>query len=393
MLAGQHPHCEAPGSEHRSYKLSVLTLQTSRKRYKRYKGENPQGRTFVSFVPFVSFSTLMAFALLLLLLLIVFPAALCAQTVEAVGIRAQGMGGAFTAVADDASATWWNPAGLAAGAYFNLILELTNQEEPSSSAAVPGWRATSRGFAVAYPALGLSYYRLRISEIQPSGSTAAGAPGRQDPGTEKVRLRATTWNQFGATVGQSLGAHVVVASTVKLVRAGSAVDVQDRTAASRDSADDLSPPSETHAGLDVGAMAKFGHLTLGVSVRNATEPSFGSGDNRFTLDRQARAGIALTALTAAIGQLTIDADADITHTTTVFGGERRFGAGAELWTMSRRLGLRGGVAGWFPGEVRLAPSGGVSVAVRQGIYVDAQVTGRGGEEVRVGWGSALRVTF
>ena len=30
-----------------------------------------------------------------------------------VGARASGMGDAYTAVAEDASATWWNPAGLA----------------------------------------------------------------------------------------------------------------------------------------------------------------------------------------------------------------------------------------------------------------------------------------
>jgi hypothetical protein len=29
------------------------------------------------------------------------------------GARSEGMGGAFTAVADDAYATYWNPAGLA----------------------------------------------------------------------------------------------------------------------------------------------------------------------------------------------------------------------------------------------------------------------------------------
>jgi len=34
------------------------------------------------------------------------------QTFDVVGTRALGMGGAFVAVADDASATWWNPAGL-----------------------------------------------------------------------------------------------------------------------------------------------------------------------------------------------------------------------------------------------------------------------------------------
>src|SRR5689334_2120727 len=40
-----------------------------------------------------------------------------AQLFEAVGTRAQGLGGAFVAVADDATASWWNPAGLATGAY------------------------------------------------------------------------------------------------------------------------------------------------------------------------------------------------------------------------------------------------------------------------------------
>ncbi len=39
-----------------------------------------------------------------------------AQIYETVGIRAQGMAGAFVAVADDSTATWWNPAGLATGA-------------------------------------------------------------------------------------------------------------------------------------------------------------------------------------------------------------------------------------------------------------------------------------
>ena len=37
-----------------------------------------------------------------------------AQTFEAVGTRAAGMAGAFVAVADDASAAYWNPAGFAA---------------------------------------------------------------------------------------------------------------------------------------------------------------------------------------------------------------------------------------------------------------------------------------
>src|ERR1700681_2567194 len=86
-----------------------------------------------------------------------------AQEYEAIGIRAQGMGGAFVAVADDATASWWNPAGLASGAYFNGILEYGRPALSSPTTAVE----------LAFPALGVSYSRLTISEIQPIGSTAA----------------------------------------------------------------------------------------------------------------------------------------------------------------------------------------------------------------------------
>ena len=46
------------------------------------------------------------------LFLIGLPVVASAQFIEAVGVRALGMGGAFVAVANDSSATWWNPAGL-----------------------------------------------------------------------------------------------------------------------------------------------------------------------------------------------------------------------------------------------------------------------------------------
>src|SRR5262245_30125426 len=140
-----------------------------------------------------------------------------AQMPEAVGVRAQGMGGAFTALADDASATWWNPAGVAAGAYFNSIVDVAHQqqprdERPTPAGAIPGWKADVRGFAVAYPALGLSYYRVQLSEISAASPIDATAGDRQDQGSTKVRLRSLTLNEFGATVGQSIGNHLVIAS-------------------------------------------------------------------------------------------------------------------------------------------------------------------------------------
>src|SRR4051812_9554159 len=166
-----------------------------------------------------------------------------AQPVDSVGVRAQGMGGAFTAVADDATATWWNPAGMAGGAYFNALLEFgTNREPPTDGDDLilrPAARADTRSLAVAFPSLGLSYYHLRVSDRRPQISTGTAAGVRQEGGAAEVRLRSLVLNQFGASVGQSLGSHLVVATTVKLVYGGAVSQVQPAAGGSLDAATEL----------------------------------------------------------------------------------------------------------------------------------------------------------
>ena len=293
---------------------------------------------FVSFVAFVSF---------------VRPPEARAQTSDLVGVRALGMAGAFTAVADDATATWWNPAGLAGGAYFSAILEYAHPKDQPGE----GLRGVSLGF----PALGLSYYRLPPGQAR-STSTAAVGGNRQDEGGLSV---------YGATVGQSLGNHLVLGSTVKLLRA-----------------------AETKGGLDMGAMAVFGRARLGLMVRNVTEPEFGSGPEAVKLHRHARAGAAVTTGSRGIiGDLTVAVDADLVKTPTVLGDERRLAGGAEIWGLRRRVGVRGGISGSTIGPRRSSLSGGVSAVLRPGTFVEAELTGGGSDEARRGWGIALRVTF
>jgi hypothetical protein len=340
-------------------------------------------RAFLSFVSLISF----------------FVAALLsrpahAQPSDAVGIRAQGMAGAFTAVANDATATWWNPAGLAAGPFFNAILESSGRRQPVDVDATPAWRLGSRGISVAYPALGLSYYRLQINEIRPVTSTDEAAPGRQDRGTVPVRLRSMILNQYGATVGQSVGEHFVLASTLKLTTGHAASsEVLPRSSASFDLAERLEARRETHSGLDLGAMARFGGITIGVAARDLTEPAFGIGDDQFTLQRRIRAGIAYgSAHGRGADGVTVAADVDLTSATTATGDERRLAAGAEMWQLSRRLGLRGGIGLDTIGDARPSGSAGASIALRSGTYVDAEIT-VGADETRRGWGAALRVTF
>lgn len=272
-----------------------------------------------------------------------------AQTFETVGIRAQGMAGAFVAIADDATATWWNPAGLASGAFFSGIVERGAARAPSDDATL--------GISFVVPSLGLSYYRLRTSEIVP-----AGAPGLQN------RLPTFVLDEVGATLGQSIGNHFVLASTLRLVRA-----------------------DETRLDVDIGAMVKLGSARVGMVVKHVHEPDLTIDGNRLaSFDRQVRVGAAYV---PQPGKVSLNAaiDADLTTTPTVFGNARHLAGGGELW-LERRLGVRAGVSVNTVDQARPSFSAGASAAIQKGFFIDAQLT-RGDDPVKEGWGFSLRVTF
>jgi hypothetical protein len=284
---------------------------------------------------------------------VVGPQAASAQIYENIGIRAQGMSGAFVAVADDATTTWWNPAGLASGGYFNGILEFDRVDTPAGTRA--------RAFALNVPSLGLSYYRLALNGMRLTDTTGTASANREDQGV---------LSQFGATVGQSVGAHLILGSTLKLVHA----------------------LGETRADLDTGAMAAFGQVRLGVAVKNLRAPGFSDGDSRLDLSRQVRAGASVKAGAANRAEITAAIDADLTTTPTAAGDERHLATGVEAWLVNRSVGLRAGVGMNTIGDSRRSGSVGASVGLRAGLYLDGQLT-RGSDQVRNGWGFALRVTF
>lgn len=317
-----------------------------------------------------------------------------AQGFDAVGTRAQGMAGAFVAVADDATATWWNPAGLASGAYLSAILERGQNREPSDAAiSGPAVRNSTSGFALAYPAMGLSYYRLRVSEIAPADSIGAAGPGRQDQGTASSVLRSVATTAFGATFGQSLGSHVVLASTVRLLRAGAVVSQDLSGVDPLDRADDFDVPRQTKTDLDIGALLRFRGVRLGGALKHVGEPAFGDGDARIVLKRQARAGIALTrGRTGVFDSLVGAVDLDVTSAPTAFGEERRVAAGGEVAFAGSRVLLRGGVSTPATGERRWTKSTGASVALRKGFFVDSAITPGNGAS-RSGWSVSLRSAF
>jgi hypothetical protein len=292
------------------------------------------------------------------LLALAFSTSATAQIYESAGTRAQGMGGAFVAVADDASATWWNPAGIGPGAYFSAIAEYSRLEDPAG-----GLR--SAGIAAAFPALGLSYYRVSAVKsgfVAPSPSTAAAGGDRKD---------LVGVDQFGASVGQSVGDHLVVATTLKLLHGA----------------------SHFRGDLDAGAMLLAGRARVGLVVKNVVAPRLGEGPDAVSLPRQARAGMALAVPGRRwLGETTVAIDADLSRTATVYGDARHLAAGAETWVLNRRAGMRGGMSVNTAGSKDVAGSVGVSVALRSGMFVEGQVTA-GADRLRRGWGFGARVTF
>ena len=260
------------------------------------------------------------------------------------------MGGAFVALADDSSATWWNPAGLAAGPFLDLAVG----RAPEAS-----W------FTAGIPPFGASYYRLGVSR-NPTGDGPAGRQGRA------VGIPAPhVASQLGATLVQTIVDGVHAGVTVKFVRGGPEGEGSTST-----------------GDLDVGLLAVVGAFRFGAVARNVRAPVVGD----IRLDRQVRIGAAFDAERAGLAPVTVAIDADLHEYTTAFGSRRVVSIGAERWLSDRRVGLRAGARINTAGSRDGAATIGTSLALRAGLYVDGHVVIGGSADER-GWGVAGRVSF
>jgi hypothetical protein len=334
-----------------------------------------------------------------------------AQTIAAVGTRALGMGGAFVAVADDASATYWNPAGLPSGATFSAIFDAnTDDLVPGGDDGAPvtpesrAERLTGRALALATPALGFSYYRIESIRLGPAGPADEAAADRQEE-IAPPQGTALTVQQYGVTLVQTLVPGLNVGSTVKIVH-GRAARLAQVPATTIDAALDLTQELERdgtmRVDLDAGVMVAAGPIRIGVVGRNLTEPRFDTGEavagaevDRLVLERQVRLGVAVTPGHLAEvpnAPTTIAFDVDLQETAGTFGEERQVAFGGEQWLADRRIGLRAGIRfNWVRRDERSA-SVGASIGIRRGTYVEGQLT-RGRDEFESGWSVATRTSF
>jgi hypothetical protein len=298
------------------------------------------------------------------LALAVAPAAAAQGTV---GTRASGMAGAFVAVADDATAVYWNPAGVATGSIVSVVLDAGR----SRLGAAQSQTSDSEGDTVATvafsaTAIGLAYYRHATYGTQTADPAVTGPQSR-----EEVRrsVHALTSSTAGVSLVHSLTEHIVIGATPKLMHGD----------------------GRFTADVDAGVMAWVDRFRVGVVARNLTRPVFGEAGRAIELDREVRVGGAWGSGWTGISRVVVSADADVLSRAAPSGDRRDVAAGVETWWLNQRLGLRGGARRSTIGDARAAVAAGISAGLKPGMLVEAHVVrGRAAER---SWSVGARMTF
>jgi hypothetical protein len=318
------------------------------------------------------------------------PVAAPAQVFESLGTRALGMGGAFVAVADDATAVYWNPAGLATGPFFSVVLDWQDLVWPGGPRreTAGGLEGSSVIVGVATLPVGLVYYRQRVEGTgwQQLHRDATNGGPRTETGAGP-QLASLVAHHTALALVQTIVPGVVVGSALKLVR-GSAAEGGAPVGAPSGTAD-LDRRASSRFDADLGVMAGTRRIRVGLVARNLRQPGFETPQGtRLALQRQVRAGVAWLATDA----LTLALDADLTRSVAAPGDTRNLAAGAEAWWWDRRLGTRAGARVDTAGAGRPVGTAGVSAGLARWVWVEGQIS-RGGPAADRSWGVALRAGF
>ena len=259
------------------------------------------------------------------------------------------MAGAFVGVADDASAVYWNPAGLATGAILSVLATFSEEIPPKI-------------VALSLPPVGVAYYRHSAFGRERFASAVTRPPSR-----EEVRrsVQGLTISTVGVSLLQSLTEYIVVGATPRVVHGADSSTFD----------------------VDAGVMIAVERVRVGVVGRNLTTPVFGE----IELPREARLGAAWGSGLPGYSRVMVSVDGDLMSRVTPVGDRRDVAAGVETWWLDRRLGLRGGLRRSTIGAARAVAAAGVSAGVRPGLLLEAHVE-RGQADHR-GWSVGVRAGF
>ena len=316
---------------------------------------------------------------LLLLLWVSVAASAGADTAHfTLGPRATAMGGAFTAVADDTTAFYWNPACVARGPAVrvggfwggsfedrNGLIENLGSQSQGENSSLAGDRAW--GFATGITVLGVA-----VSRFSYTSSILDDA---------KIYSRGLkTWD-VAVTFVQSLPPDdLIVGVNVRYINGTAfsdsvpASDFQESERNVKDVVDRATSGqgrTESQPGVDVGVVYQPNEwLRLGFTARNLNRPTFhAEGGESLSLERHARIGGAFF----FARDFLVAIDVDLTSREYPFSGEswRETAVGIEKSWARQVVTLRGGLRSEIGelGWARPGLSGGVGIRF-MGVSVD-----------------------
>ena len=272
-----------------------------------------------------------------------------------VGARALGMGSSFVSVADDATAAYWNPAGLA------QIQRRAFAAMYSDSFGAPQGGFLSKGLVeynfVSYAqqiedigSVGISWIRLGVDDIPHTTFVDVNGNGRlgdfldkdgdgvKDPGEwyidrpEVAGYFSNTDNALLISYARQVHPSLSIGGNLKLLRQS------------------LFENSGNGFGLDVGLMVKpVNGLHIGTVLADATgtQIRWNTDDEPvFTRDRRLRGGLSYRISLPVIGKITFGADLETDRKDLKASGgtERIFRFGGEYWlfnVVALRIGAEG----------------------------------------------------
>lgn len=302
------------------------------------------------------------------------------QPIESLGGRALGMGGAFVAVADDASATHWNGAGLATG---------------GPAGATIGWADFRTGNQKGDPSVGLTRRHSYFSSLGtwPLGLSVARISDTRVMSVTGLRAETQTLSttQYAANILQTVTQGVVIGANLKWVR-GTVSEAGATGFSAGDlfkNAIELSSHTSNAFDLDLSTMVDIQQIRLGLVVKNLRQPEFTNAAGTATrLPREIRAGLAVLPKTG----LTLALDVDL-GTVDLWDGPRRMIAIGGENRLSERLVARAGLRWNLKDDTRLIVyTAGASWRLSKSFWLDAH--GTMGDILRDrGFGASLRTGF
>lgn len=299
------------------------------------------------------------------------------------GARATGLAGAFTAVADDASAFHWNPAGLVYGAFVrgaffgggafrdqNQLIHRLRAESLPGGGVLESDRAV--GFSTELTVLGVAFTRFtHTRSFLEEEILRSEALETSDLALSFVRSLPVD----ELTVGVNL--HFVWGEGFEQRELATSVPPDERNVS------DVIRRStrgegfeEFEPNVDLGVLYRpRGWVSLGLTLRNLTRPTFHTASELpLELERHGRLGVALYPSESSL--LTFDVDVSDRELPASDDDFRELALGVEKRWAAGRFALRGGMrleAG--AGETRPGYAAGLSARIKWMCFEAAMMTG------------------